>query len=74
MGPIASAIAIGFLEAVRWLLWIAAALLVVLIVVQALRGDAGASPLANAIAALAMAAGGWACRWAAAWILRIAGR
>lgn len=45
-----------------WALALVAALLLVLIVVQHLRGDAGAQPFANLIAAAVSAALAWACR------------
>lgn len=59
MGPVATAVAMGCLTALRWLTWVAAGLLLVLIAVQFLRGDEGAQPVANALVALGLAAGGW---------------
>lgn len=59
MGPVATAVAIGCLTALRWLIWAAAGLLVVLIVVQVLRGDVWAQPVPNALVALGLAVGGW---------------
>lgn len=59
MGPVATAVAIGCLTALRWLLWLAAALLVILVAVQFLRGDDWAQPGPNALAALVLAAAGW---------------
>jgi hypothetical protein len=58
MGPFATAIATGCLDALRWLLWLVAALLLALVVVQYARGDEGASPLQMiALAAVAVVAG-----------------
>ncbi|WP_406853818.1 hypothetical protein ABEG18_14755 [Alsobacter sp. KACC 23698] len=54
-----TAVAFACLVVLRWLFWATAALLVVLLVVQFLRGDADARPLATAAMAAAMAALGW---------------
>ena len=66
MGPFASTVLYGCLEALKWLLWATAGLLVVLIVTQALRGDADARPLVNLAMAGAFLVGGALCRGAAA--------
>ena len=61
MGPFATAIATGCLDALRWLLWLVAALLAALVVVQSIRGDESASPLRLiALAGVALVAG-FAC-------------
>ena len=61
MGPFATAIATGCLDALRWLLWLVAALLVALVVAQYARGDQSASPLQLiALAGVAVVAG-FAC-------------
>lgn len=70
MGPVATAIAVGCLTALRWLLWLTAALLVVLIAMQFARGDQWAQPGANAALAAAMAVGGWLSGYAADWLTR----
>lgn len=54
----------------RWLLLATAGLLAVLIVVQQVRGDEGAAPVPLAIAAVAMAFGGWISGRAALWLER----
>lgn len=70
MGPVATAIAVGCLTALRWLLWLTAALLVVLIATQYVRGDQWAQPTANAALAAVMALAGWASGYAADWLTR----
>ena len=61
MGPFAKAITVGCLDALRWLLWLVAALLAALIVVQFVRNDAGAQPVQFAIIAVVGLTGGWLC-------------
>ena len=61
MGPFATAITVGCLDAMRWLLWLVGALLVALIVVQTLRGDEGAQPAKFAMLALGAFGVGWIC-------------
>lgn len=58
MGPISTVVLAGCLQALQWLSWAIAGLLVLLVAVQALRGDAGAQPLANVIVAAAFLLGG----------------
>ena len=58
MGPIATAVAVGCLTVLRWLLWLAATLLVVLIVVQYFRGDQDQRPASIALIALGFVAAG----------------
>ncbi len=65
MGPFSRAILIGCLDALRWLFWLGAGLLVLLVVVQAFRGDADALPKSNLAGAAALAALGWLCGFAA---------
>jgi len=52
VGPIATTVAVGCLAALRWLLWLAAALLFVLVLVQYFRGDQDARPGLVALVAL----------------------
>ena len=61
MGPFATAIATGCLDALRWLLWLVAGLLVALVAVQAIRGDDAAQPAQLSIMAAVAAAVGQAC-------------
>lgn len=61
MGPFATAIATGCLDALRWLLWLVAALLVALVVVQFARGDEGAAPLPLIVFAAAAVVAGYVC-------------
>ncbi|MDO9439253.1 MAG: hypothetical protein Q7T73_00030 [Beijerinckiaceae bacterium] len=70
MGPLSTAILAGCLQALKWLSWIICLLLGVLVVVQSLRGDEGAQPLANVMVALAFAAGGALCGYVARVIIR----
>lgn len=70
VGPVATLIATACLEALKWLFWITAGLLAVMIVVQGLRGDAHARPLASAVLGLGFAAAGLACGWLAARLRR----
>ena len=64
MGPFATAITVGCLDALRWLLWFVGALLVALIVTQRVRGDADAEPVKLMAMAAAAALAGWICGWA----------
>jgi hypothetical protein len=70
MGPLATLIAGACLEALRWLLWATAGLLVLLIVVQWARGDAGARPEAVALLGLGFVVAGFVCGRAADWFRR----
>jgi hypothetical protein len=65
MSPFVAAIMIAAFEALKWLLWATAALLALLIVVQALRGDETARPGLNVILCLGFAGAGLASGWAA---------
>ena len=65
MGPFATAVSAGCLEALRWLLWLVAVLLVLLVVVQAVRGDDAAQPEKLLIMAAMAAAFGWLCSFVA---------
>ncbi len=58
MGPVASAVIYGCLLALRWMLWLAAGLLVILTIVQYFRGDEHARPLMNIIMAIAFGVAG----------------
>ncbi len=51
MGALPTAILIGCLNALQWLLWVAGGLLAVLVVTQALRGAADAMPGSNILIA-----------------------
>ena len=61
MGLFSTAVLAGCLGGLRWLLWGAAALLVLLVVVQALRGDADALPRSNLLLAGGFFIAGMAC-------------
>lgn len=65
MGPLASAVLIGCLNGLQWLLWLTAGLLLLLVVTQFLRGDADAMPVPNLIGAIALAILGYICGFAA---------
>ncbi len=58
MGPLPTAILIGCLNGLQWLLWLAGGLLLIMVVTQSLRGDSDAMPLANLAVALVLFAGG----------------
>ena len=64
MGPFSTAITIGCLNAMQWLLWFVGALLVALVVTQAVRGDETADPVKLLVLAVVAAGGGWICGWA----------
>lgn len=66
MGPVATLIAAACLEALKWLLWATAGLLLVLLVVQWARGDAEARPMAVTLLGLGFAVAGFVCGWASA--------
>ena len=67
MGPFPRALMVACPTVLRWLLMITAGLLLILIVVQYLRGDEGAAPVPLLAMAALMAAGAWVCAKAAAW-------
>ncbi len=69
MGPVSSAVAAGCLEAMRWLLWLVAGLLVALVVVQGLRHDEAAQPVSLLVMALVAFVAGYVCAWVAARIV-----
>ena len=70
MGPFAALVAGACLEALKWLLWATAGLLLLLIVVQWARGDAAARPQAAALLGLGFVVGGFVCGRAAGWFRR----
>ena len=61
MGPFAAVVLAGCLKALGGLLWGVAGLMLLLIVVQRLRGDEGADPVSLLAMAAAFAAIGWGC-------------
>jgi hypothetical protein len=65
MGSFSLAVAVGCLDALRWLLWGTALLLMLLIVVQFLRQDEDAVPAANAMLSAGLAIAGGASGWMA---------
>ncbi|SEE34912.1 hypothetical protein SAMN05519104_5846 [Rhizobiales bacterium GAS188] len=71
--PIARAVLSGCLTALKWMLWVTAALLLVLFVIAYLRPE-GESPLRPiAFGIVVSAACGWACGWMAKLVEREAG-
>lgn len=71
MGDFSRAIMVACLQVLRWLLFVTGGLMLLLVVVQQVRGDDGAAPLSLGIAALAMLAGGYICGKAASFFERI---
>jgi lipoprotein signal peptidase len=69
MGPLATGILIGCLAGLRWLLWLVAFLLAVLLIVHAIRGDAGANPLQTGLLVLFFGGLGWVSGFVSARIL-----
>jgi hypothetical protein len=69
MGPFATAVLSACLQALRYLLWITAGLLVALAAVQALRGDPSFKPLTLVFLALLFAIGGFVSGRAASALL-----
>jgi hypothetical protein len=67
MGDFPRAILIACLQVLRWLLFATAALMLVLLIVQQLRGDPGAVPVQLGIGAILMLAAGIICGRAARW-------
>jgi hypothetical protein len=61
MSPVATAVTVGCLDALRWLLWLIAILLVALVIVQFIRNDEAAQPLQFLAVAIVGTAGGWLC-------------
>jgi hypothetical protein len=61
MGPFASAIIIGCLDALRWLLWLVTALALAAMVAQWLRADQTVEPLSLIEMAAVCAVVGWIC-------------
>ena len=70
MGPFPRAILIACFTVLKWLCWITAALLLLLIASQYMRGDL-VTPGQFALAALGMAVFGWVCGRAAGWFERL---
>ena len=70
IGPLSTAILAGCLKALGGLLWAVAALVALLLAVQALRGGGGADPAALAALAGVFAGLGWVCRRAGSHIAR----
>ncbi len=58
MGPVATAVLSGCLQALKWLLWLVAALLLILVAVQYFRGDAAAKSVANLVTMAVFAGAG----------------
>lgn len=71
IGPFTTAMLVGCLAALGWLLWLAGAMLVVLMGVQALRGDVTVAPQTLLIIAACLFAGGWLCRRVSQWLAAI---
>jgi hypothetical protein len=65
MGPVATAVLSGCLQALKWLLWCVAVLLLILVIVQYFRGDAAAKPVANLLTMAAFAGAGIIAHWVA---------
>lgn len=63
VGPFTTAMLVGGLAALCWLLWFAALLLVALVVVQAIRGDVTVAPQTLLFMAACLFAAGWVCGW-----------
>lgn len=70
IGQFPRAVLIACLTMLRWLLFVVAALMLILLVVQHIRGEAAAAPLSLGLGAVGMAAGGWLCGVASAWFER----
>ena len=69
MGPFSTAILVACLQAMKYLLWLVAALLVVLVIVQALRGDPMFKYVTLGVIALFSVIGGFVSGRAASYIL-----
>ena len=65
MGPFATSVLIGCLNALRWLLWSTVGLIVVSMLAMLWRGETPVDPPGLLALALALAALGWACLWMA---------
>lgn len=70
MGALPTAILAGCLQALKWLLWVVAALFLVLLVSQYLRNDMPGGGVPVLVAAGSFSLGGWMCGMAANWLLR----
>ena len=70
MGPFATAVLVGCLQALGWFSWATAALVGAAIIAQYVRHDEMANPLGLAALALALAAAGFASRRVAALLTR----
>ena len=58
MGPVAKSVAFGCALALKWISWLTAGLLLILVVVQYMRGDEAASPQSNLLVLSAFACAG----------------
>ncbi len=74
MGPFPTAILIGCLSALRWMLWAVAALLCVLVVAQAYRGDATLPWYFTLLLAASFVVSGWLSGFIASQLLKVSRR
>ena len=63
MGPFATVMLGGCLNALRWLLWFTVGLIVVAILAMLWRGETPANPGALLVLAAVLRSMGWACLW-----------
>ena len=65
MGPFSSAVLAGCLNALKWLLWFTAGLVLVAVAAVLLRGETTPSPVALLVVAAGCGVMGWVCGWLA---------
>ena len=63
MGPFSSAVLVGCLTALKWLLWFTAGLVLVAVGAVLLRGEATPAPSGLLVVAAGCGVAGWVCGW-----------
>ena len=61
MGPVGKAVAFGCAQALKWILWLAGGLLLILVIVQYVRGDVTANAQANLMVMAGFLVAGYIC-------------
>ena len=70
MGPFATAVLVGCMQALGWFSWAAAALVCAAVVAQYARHDEAANPSGLAVLAMTLGLAGFACHSAAKFLIR----
>ncbi len=71
MGPLPIVVLSGCLNGFRWMLWLVAVLLIILMISQKLRGDVDLRPVPQVLAICAFVIAGYASAWASRQVLEM---